>query len=313
MPGGALPSHDLSHELTMLPRALKPHFVSAVRRVLRPIVRQVISFGLHYQAFDRIVREVFLDVAETDFALPFKRQTDSRLALVTGLNRKEISLLRERKADKSAPADVEDSLLTHLIGRWMAGPPYASPDGAARRLPYDSDNPKAASFARLAREVVGVDLPVRSILDELLRTRAAEMLTNGDVVLRQEANLPPVGTEAKLALLGVDKGLHADKYVIEKFCRIGASAWRPLQFLDQTIVCADAAGKCGQKCRQPVAHHQRVGRERALQLTALARFVVHETNEIHRHVRPLRQRLTAILCLRKTAAVFAKNRVNCFT
>lgn len=190
----------------MLPRALKSHFAGAIKRLLRPIVRQVIAYGLHYQGFDRLVREVFLDVAETDFALPFKRQTDSRLALITGLNRKEISSLRQRASSDAPPREIAESPMTRLLGRWMAGPPYASPDGAARRLPYESDNPNAASFARLAREVVGVDLPVRSLLDELLHTRTAEMLPNGDVVLRQEAHLPAADTEAKLALLGSDPG-----------------------------------------------------------------------------------------------------------
>jgi hypothetical protein len=145
---------------------------------------------------------VYLDVAEQDFALPFKQQTDSRLSLVTGINRKEISQLRRRKSAPQTPA-VEDTLATHVIGRWMAGPPYAEANGSPRRLPYECDDPKAASFARLVREG-GTDIPVRSVLDELLRVGAVTLVTNGDVVLQREAHIPAGDAAGKLTLLGSD-------------------------------------------------------------------------------------------------------------
>jgi hypothetical protein len=188
----------------MLSRALKAHFAAAIRRLLRPIIRQVIAYGMSYPAFDRLVREVFVEAAEGDFALPFKRQTDSRVALVTGINRKEVAQLRQRATSTRAVAEIEDTLATHVIGRWMSGPPYATPDGLARRLPYEAASDRAASFARLVRDVVGVDIPVRSVLDELLHTGAVELLRDGSVELRREVHVPQDGVEGKLTLLGSD-------------------------------------------------------------------------------------------------------------
>src|SRR5713101_2845089 len=133
----------------MLPRALKEHFASAIHRMLRPVVRHLIAQGITHPALTQMLKEIYLDVAEAEFALPFKRQTDSRLALVTGLNRKEISRLRGRRQVPRPTVTVEDNLVTHVIGRWMASPPYAATDGTPRRLPYESDRPNAASFARL--------------------------------------------------------------------------------------------------------------------------------------------------------------------
>ena len=189
----------------MLPAALKQQFVEAIRRLLRPIIRQLITYGVSYPAFNRLVREVYVEVAERHFALPFKRQTDSRVALVTGINRKEIAQVRERLAVVDRPRDVEDTAVTHVIGRWMAGPPYANRGGEPRRLPYEAAGARVASFARLVREL-GIDVPVRSVLDELLRVGAVELLSDGDVVLRREVFIPPGGTEGKLTLLGSDPG-----------------------------------------------------------------------------------------------------------
>ncbi len=187
----------------MLPRNLKNQFVDAMRRLLRPVVRQLIDYGVPYQTFDGIVREVYLDVAEEEFRLPYKRQTDSRLSLMTGLNRKEIANLRERKSSRDEATPVEDTTLTHVIGRWMAGPPYATPDGHARRIAYESTNAKQPSFAALVHDA-GADVPVRSVLDELMRIGAVELLPDGDVELRTEAHIPPAAAETKLGLLGSD-------------------------------------------------------------------------------------------------------------
>ena len=186
----------------MLTRLLKAQFIAAIERLMRPVVRQLIAYGVSYPAFSRIVKQVYLDVAEQEFTLPFKQQTDSRLSLVTGINRKEIAQLRRRTKAPQTP-DVEDTLVTHVIGRWIAGRPYADADGTPRRLPYESDQAHAASFARLVREL-GTDIPVRSVLDELLRVGAVALHPDGDVVLQQEAHIPAADAAGKLTLLGSD-------------------------------------------------------------------------------------------------------------
>lgn len=187
----------------MLDRVVKAKFAAALRRMMRPVVRQMIAYGLTYPAFDQMVKQLFVEVAEEDFALPFKRQTDSRLALVSGISRKEVALLRSRRKPAVEPPEVEDTVTTHVIGRWMAGPPYATPDGMPRRLPYESDDPQAASFSRLVREL-RLDLPVRSVLDELIRTGAVTLQPDGGVVLEREGHILHADVEAKLALLGTD-------------------------------------------------------------------------------------------------------------
>jgi hypothetical protein len=189
----------------MLPRALKEHFAAAIHHMLRPIVRHLIAQGITYPALTQMLKEVYVDVAERDFALPFKRQTDSRLALVTGLNRKEVSRLRRGPKVPRATVEVQDNLISRVIGRWMAGPPYATAEGVPLCLPYESERPRSASFARLVRDL-SVDIPVRSILDEMLRADTVVLLPNGDVELRQQVHIPADDAPAKLAYLASDPG-----------------------------------------------------------------------------------------------------------
>jgi hypothetical protein len=178
----------------------KAQLVNAIRILLRPVVRQLIAHDVSYPALDRVIRHLYVDVAERDFALPFKRQTDSRLALVTGMNRKEIAALRGKRTARSTTRGLEESLVTHVLGRWLAGPPYADKHGNPARLPYEG-RARAATFSRLVREL-GVDIPVRAVLDELIRTGTVDLLPDGDVVLRQQGHVVAEDVEAKIGLLG---------------------------------------------------------------------------------------------------------------
>ena len=189
----------------MLPAGLKDHFAAAIRRMLKPVLRQLVAYGVTYPALDQMIREIYVETAEQDFALAHKRATDSRVALLTGLNRKEIARLRQPGRRESERVEVEDTALTRVIGRWMGGPPFSDARGRPRVLPYESNHSKTATFSRLVRER-GIDLPARSILDELIRTGVVEMDDEARVHLKQEANVPTGDLEGKLTLLASDPG-----------------------------------------------------------------------------------------------------------
>lgn len=189
----------------MLPTDLKEEFAVAVRRMLRPVVRQLLRFGITYPTIDQMIRQLFIDVAERDFALPFKKQTTSRISVLTGLNRKEVTRLRRQRTEEAAATPVEDTATTRVIGRWMGGPPYSDDAGQPRALPYESDDPAAATFTSLVRDRM-VDAPPRSVLDELVRLDLVRLEKDREVVLRQQANIPTADLEGKLTLMASDPG-----------------------------------------------------------------------------------------------------------
>jgi hypothetical protein len=175
----------------------------SLRSLLRPVVRDVLSRGIPYPALDGIVRELYVETAARDFALPGRRSTDSRVSLLTGLHRKEVARLRVR-AGEEVLAAAPESIPTRIIGRWMATRGYVDERGRCRAIPYEARGAGAPSFVRLVRDL-GIDVPARSVLDEMLRVGAVEELGRGRVRLRRELHLPP-DRAAKLALLGTDPG-----------------------------------------------------------------------------------------------------------
>jgi hypothetical protein len=175
----------------------------AAAAILRPLVRQLIAHGVTFPAFSRLAKEVYLDVGTRHFTLPFKKQSDSRVALVTGITRKEIGQIRRGQARRPAAAlEVENTLAARVVGRWLAGPPYANAAGTPRLLAYGASE-GAASFTDLVAEIGG-DIPPRAVLDELLRVGAATLTPRGDVRLAASAYVPAQGVEEKFAMLGSD-------------------------------------------------------------------------------------------------------------
>ncbi|MHC2570219.1 hypothetical protein ACVMH6_002547 [Rhizobium leguminosarum] len=63
-------------------------------RVLRPLVKLALASGFNFTAFSTVLRRLYIEVAEKEFALPNKQQTDSRISLLTGIHRKDVNRLR---------------------------------------------------------------------------------------------------------------------------------------------------------------------------------------------------------------------------
>lgn len=173
----------------------------AATQTLRPIVRRLLALGVPFGELELRLRELFVDVAEKDLAAPRRRQTDSRIALVTGINRKEVKRIRSEAGREQAPRLFTMNHATTLIGRWTSERRYTDERGRPRPLPVRAA--RGASFTSLARSVTG-DIAPGVLLDELVRSGALELRGDGLVVLRSDAYVPTLDEAEKLQILGED-------------------------------------------------------------------------------------------------------------
>ncbi|MDH3905625.1 MAG: DUF6502 family protein, partial [Gammaproteobacteria bacterium] len=58
--------------------------------VLKPIARILLRFGIGFREFSEIAKTAFVDVASSDFGLRGRPTNISRVAVMTGLTRKEV-------------------------------------------------------------------------------------------------------------------------------------------------------------------------------------------------------------------------------
>ncbi len=65
--------------------------LAAYRRILQPLVRILIRSGISYGEVAELMKTVFVEVAARDFDLPDRKTSLSRIAILTGLTRKEVA------------------------------------------------------------------------------------------------------------------------------------------------------------------------------------------------------------------------------
>lgn len=188
-PPSSLPVDDAASPLAL-----------AVRRVLRPLVRLLLSHRLGYPWLCEVLREIYVEVAEQDFPLDGKPQTDSRISLLTGVHRKSVHELRSPEAGKAQHTPPAITLGTQLVARWVSDPAYAAEGGAPAPLPRLARQGGEVSFESLVASV-SKDIRARAVLDEWLRLGVVRQ--DGDlVVLNTDAFVPAQGFEEKVFFFG---------------------------------------------------------------------------------------------------------------
>jgi hypothetical protein len=171
----------------------------ALRKILAALIRTLLRNGMAYGEFDQIARKCFVDTAYQDFSLAQKKQTVSNVAILTGLNRKEVKKLHELDADQSASNSKQYNRSIRVIGGWINDPAFLRPDGAPKDLEYEGDN----SFTTLVRNYSG-DMPVAAMQKALTESTNISITDDRKVRLLSHAYLPSDDPEEKLTILGTD-------------------------------------------------------------------------------------------------------------
>ena len=178
---------------------------SPVARLLRPLVQLFIRSGMTFPGVVDLLRELYVNVAEYDFALKAKEQTDSRVSLLTGIHRKEVRRLRGAGAPVSATSATV-SRASRIIARWLAAPEFTDAKGRPRPLNRSSDQDSAEpSFEQLVESVTR-DVRPRAVLDEWLDRGLVAIDEEGRIILAEAAFVPQAGAEEQLYYFG--RNLH---------------------------------------------------------------------------------------------------------
>ncbi|WP_246800775.1 DUF6502 family protein [Mesorhizobium amorphae] len=178
----------------------------ALNRALRPLVRLAIKCGVTFPTFVDLLRQLYVNVAEHEFALPDKQQTDSRVSLLTGVHRKEVSRLRGAGAPVRVVPDSV-SRTSAIVARWLADPSFVDAKGIPLPLPRASEAGEA-SFAGLVESVTR-DLRPRAVLDDWLDRKLVEIDENDRIVLMEGAMVPRGDGEVRLYYFARNLGDHA--------------------------------------------------------------------------------------------------------
>ena len=172
---------------------------SALEHCLKPIARLCIHFGIDHRSLSELLKSAFVSVAKEEFKVNGKSQTDSRIALLTGVHRKDVRRLLGRVPEKSTGR--QQSLISKLIAQWLTTPEFIDQDGAPKPIPRNPHPDYKTSFISLA-ETLTNDIHPRALIDECINRGIIKLTDDGMVHLIVESLTPADDIDEKAYLFG---------------------------------------------------------------------------------------------------------------
>jgi hypothetical protein len=166
--------------------SVKTGLLAAYAKLLRPLIRILLRHGVTYAELSEVVKTVYVSIAAHEFRVPGKKMSKARIAIVTGLTRKEVQRISESDNKEISGPKTNLSRIGRVLSGWHTDPDFTGPYGMPLELRYDSEVPADATFTRLVQRYSG-DMTPRAMLDELLRVgTVVETDQNWFKVLRRE-------------------------------------------------------------------------------------------------------------------------------
>lgn len=179
--------------------SLKKTISSSIVRLLHPLVKILLRYNIPYGTFCELAEWVYVDVASREFVIQGRKQTDSRIATITGLSRKEVRRLRGISAFDDLGSPERYNRAVRVISGWRKDQGFLDSKGLPRELPFENGK---TSFSELVKRYSG-DIPPRAILDEMLRAGVIEM-KKGKIRLLSKGYIVKKGESEKIRILGED-------------------------------------------------------------------------------------------------------------
>jgi len=180
---------------------IQVRLLGAVRALLRPIARLLMRYGVTYHQFSDIAKEAFVYEAFLDTDTRGRKTNASRVAVKTGISRKEVSRLRDAlqcgdmlssagRADHSGPP-------ARVLHAWHTDQRFMTPHGTPRALCFEGPD---SSFSSLVRLVAG-DVPPGAVRAELKKAGAVSESEDGQITAEKRYYVPGNVDEKAITVL----------------------------------------------------------------------------------------------------------------
>jgi len=165
---------------------LKNKLGKATIKVLSPLVRILLRFEISHSEFSEIAKRAYVKTAYKYFSIPNRKNTYSRISVLTGLSRKEVVRLSQLDEENLVETKGPLNRATRVITGWTRDEDFVDENQRPKILPLRGET---VSFDTLANRYSG-DITSRAILDELIRVGAVQKIDKNTVQLLQQAYIP---------------------------------------------------------------------------------------------------------------------------
>jgi Family of unknown function (DUF6502) len=158
-------------------RSDRSRLLEACGRLLIPVIRFLLRGGVSWKEFSEIAKTVFVKVATEDFGIRGRPTNASRVAILTGLDRREVRRQREALKTQEAGGQGYMTKASQVLAGWHHDPEFRDSDGNPRPLSFDAQR-DAPGFSDLVRKYAPA-LPAVAMLKELKAASSVEERPDG--------------------------------------------------------------------------------------------------------------------------------------
>jgi hypothetical protein len=182
----------------MASRALRTRILDALERLLEPIVLLLLKSGITWREFSDLAKVKFVQVATEEFGIRGRPTNASRVAILTGIDRRDVRKLRLAAAEQPAFDLGFMSKPTQVLDGWFHDPDFRTSSGEPRDLHVSGGED---SFAALVRRYAP-GIPPVAMIKELLVVGAIEQLPDERVRALKRNYIPRELTDNQIRLWG---------------------------------------------------------------------------------------------------------------
>lgn len=145
--------------------------ISAAWQLMEPIIGILLRNGVTHKDLVQVCKQLYVKVASDEFGIRGRPTNLSRVAIMTGIDRKEVGRIKDNlQQDNRLKESLQhQDRLTRILSGWYQDAEFLDADGQPKLLPLEGEQ----SFELLVRRYGG-DLPASALLKELKRVGLVE-------------------------------------------------------------------------------------------------------------------------------------------
>lgn len=169
---------------------------NALRLILTPIVRFLVELGFSFRDFNEVAKLVYVDVASRNYGIKGRKTNMSRVAIMTGMTRREVARLRKVIEVDPLSLRSANTVAGKVLAIWHQEDQYLNEQHLPRPLPVTGP----LSLMEIIDSVRG-DIPGTAIIKELERVQAIDIRGN-TACARLRDYMPSAVDEAAIERFG---------------------------------------------------------------------------------------------------------------
>lgn len=175
---------------------VKQELLAAFRSLMTPLIRILLRSGITLQEFSGVLKDVYVTVCAREMAVPGRRTTLSRVAISTGLTRREVAKIIRNEGKTQWGVWSNAGLAASVLEAWHTEASFVAPYGYPRDLKIDGPD-EVPTFEDLVRRFSS-DVSHEILVEELVRVGAARVLEGGKYLRVQKRTYIPTDMTAEM-------------------------------------------------------------------------------------------------------------------